>query len=334
MSKFKNSIDKISLDENDKRRILNNILNHKEEKRSFSFNRFALAACTFIIAFSLTIGTGYAFVKYFNLDTKFKEMFNIDDEVAEKIDGNEINVKKEFENMTINILQSIVTENTIYIRLDIEGKKELQYLQAGLLSYGNKFDESIINITKYDDGSIEFNTNEKAPYESHGMSLIDDGEYNNTLKNSYLLSFDYPNLNNLGDMTLRLYFDENLYHDISFKIDKNNIHQKKIKINKNIQSKNNLIMKTNFISISTYSIIINYNVNDFSILSNFEEYGEQFTNITLNYKDGTSEQLYIIINYVENDDGTYTSAFGYYNSSFISIENVESVTINNNTFEI
>lgn len=334
MNKFKNSIDKISLDENDKRRMLNNILNHKEEKRSFSFSRFALVACTFIIAFSLTIGTGYALVKYFNLDTKFKEMFDIDDEVAKEIDGNEVNVTKEFNDMKINILQTIVTENTVYIRLDIEGKDKLQYIYTGLLSHGNTFDESIVQFNKYDDGSIEYTTNEKAPYESHGMALVEDGEYNNTLTNSYLLNFDYPNLDNLGDVTLRLYFDENVYRDISFKIDKNNINQKKLKVEEDIHSKNNLIMKTNFISVSTYSVVINYDVNNFATLSNFEEYGEQFTNITLNYKDGTNEQLYIIINYVENDDGTYTSAFGYYNSSFISIENVESITINDTTFEI
>ena len=236
--------------------------------------------------------------------------------------------------MNINILQSIVTENTIYIRLDIEGKDKLEYLQAGLLSNGNKFDESIIDITKYDDGFVEFNANAKAPYNGNSIALVEGGEDNNTLTNSYLLSFDYLNLDNLGDVTLRLYFDENLYHDISFKIDKNNIHQKKIKVEKNIQSKNNLILKTNFISISTYSVVINYDINDFNILNNFEEYGEQFTNITLNYKDGTSEQLYIIIDYIKNDNGTYTSAFGYYDSSFINIENVKSVTINNTIFEI
>lgn len=288
----------------------------------------------FIIAFFLTVSTGYAFFKQFNLDTKFKELFDIDDEVLKEIDGNEVNIVKDFDDMKINILQTIVTENTIYIRLDIEGKDKLQYLHTGLLSQGPKFNESIIDITKYDDGSHEYTTNEKAPYESYGMTLVEDGKNNNKLTNSYVLNFDYSNLNNLGDITLRLYFDENIYHDITFKIDKNIIKQKKLNIKKDIHSKNNFIMTTNFISISTYSVVINYNINNFNILNNFIEYGEQFTNITLNYKDGTDEQLYIIINYVKNLDNTYTSVFGYYNSSFIKIDNVKSITINDTTFEI
>ena len=332
MSKFKNSMDKIILNENDKRKMLNNILNHKE-KRNFSLRRLALVACTFIIAFSLTIGTGYALIKYFKLDNKIKQLFDVDDEVAEKIYGTDVNIKKEFDDMNINIIQTIVSENTIYIRLDIEGKNKLNYISGAFLSKGNTFDENIVGITKDEDGFVEYYINDDY---THGASLqlLDDLANNNSLISSYLLSFDYSDSSNINNGVLRLYFDEDAYHDISLNIMQNEINTKKLSIEKTIYNKNNLVMKTNSISVSTYSVTINYDVNEPKILDDFEEYGEQFENITINYKNGTSENLYIIISYTENNDGTYTSAFGYYESGFINIENVKSVTINDTIFEI
>jgi hypothetical protein len=332
MNKLKNSIDKININSNEKAKILDNIMNNKEKNKGFKYKKFIMTFCTFILVFSLCIGTGYALTKYFKLDNKVKDFLDLDDETLEQIDGTDLNLEKEFNNKTIKIIQTIVTDYNIYIRLDITGKEELKYLEASYLSEGNYFDKNIVNIIDLD-GFIDYSTTEYAKYNSSSFSLLDDAYNNDTLTNSYILNFNYSILPNTENITLRLYFDKDDYNDITFELQKNNTNQKKSIVQKEVKSKNNLILTSNYVSISTDNVIFNYNVNNKEIFDNLEEYGGQFTNYKVNYNDGSSENLYIIISYDQNSDGSYTSIFGYKNN-FENLNNIKSITINDTTFEL
>ena len=115
MSKFKKAIDKISLDENDKRKMLNRILESKNDQQVINFRKLALSICTILLTFTITIGSSYALIKYFKLDEKIRELYYISDETAKQIEGNDINSIKEFDDMKIKIIQTITSENTLYV---------------------------------------------------------------------------------------------------------------------------------------------------------------------------------------------------------------------------
>lgn len=325
MNKFKKTIDKIELDETEKRKILNNILNHK--KKSFSFNTFVLKFATFVLASTLVIGSSYALVKYFKLDNKIKDLFDLNDKVANDIEGSDINISKKYEDLTINILQTITSENNLYIRLDLIGKNGKKYISNKLLNE-NFINEDDIERTEYDDGMIEYFFNNQS-YESVGMTLLDEKE-NIT---SYLLEFSFVKSFNGGIYALRIYTENDKAYDITFNIEKNNSKTIKKEISKTIYNKNNLKLKTNYISINYNNVTLNYNVNDENIFSNLEAYGEQFESCKLKYKDNKIENLVLIINKSQNNDGSYNSIFGYKNN-FIDLDNVKSIIINNTEFEL
>lgn len=332
MNKFKNSIDKIELDKNLKAKMLDNIMNKKEVKKGFNFKKFAISFSAFIFAFTLLCGTGYALVKYFNLDKRFRDLYDIDDDIVDKIDGTDLQIKKEFDDKTIYLNQSIITENKMFITIDIKGKNKEYSLKQGILSLGETFDESLVDISTLDNDTF-ISTNENTFYTNSGFSMISLDDKSDSLTSSYILNFDFNSMPESDKATLRLYFDKDNYNDITFDIIKNTSYKKINNQVNNIQSKNGIIMTSKKLIISTSNIEFNYTVNDKNLLNTITEYGEEFTSYKVNFIDGTSTDLYLSIVGYENDDNSYTTIFGYKNE-FINIDNIKSIIINNVEFNL
>lgn len=324
MNKFKNTIDKIELSSTEKAKMLDNILSHK--KKSFNFSTFALRFATFFIAFSIVTYSSYALVKYFKLDDKIKNLFDLNDKVADEIKGTDLNISKEYDDVTINIIQTINSNNNLYIRLDLIGKKNKKYISNNIFSKEPIKDE---DINKYEfDDTIEYDYNSDL-YEGIGLTLLD--ENNNTT--SYLLEVSFTKTFETGNYYLKIYTSDDKEYDISFKVDKNETENIEKGTNKVIYNKNNLVLTMKHISINNNNVTVNYDVNNNELFNNLEEYGEQFDSCMVKYKDNSTEYLTLIVNDDLVSDNNYNSIFEY-KGKFVDLDNVKSIIINNIEFEL
>lgn len=140
MNNFKNSINKIEMDKNEKAKILNNIL-EKNHKEKHGLKHFVLSLSTFILAFTLLCGSGYALVKYLKIDQKILNYLNLSETESEKlgISGNEENITKNYDNLSITIKNTVFDNNNIIILFDVKNPNNVEFRKA-YLSLGDNFD--------------------------------------------------------------------------------------------------------------------------------------------------------------------------------------------------
>lgn len=268
-----------------------------------SSKKLILKIIIFLLTFSLLIGSSYALVKHFKLDNKIKDLFNLDDKVVDEIDGNNLNIKKEYDDLTINILQTITVGNNLYIRFDLIGKSNKKYISENNLSKDLETDDDL--------------------YDGIGLNLLD--EKDNTT--SYLMDVSFKKDFEAGTYSINISTSDNKNYVMSLNIDKNDSKTIKKNINEIIYNKNNLILTLNYISINNNNITVNYNVNNDENFNKLEEYGEQFYNCKLEYKNNKFENLVLIVNKNLNADNTYNSIFGY-SKNFVDLDNIKSIIIN------
>lgn len=128
MNKIHESIDKIKLNENDKERMYENIMNkYNEKKKIFNFNILLRYAAIVLIVSIFSIGSVYAFVKIFNWDNNFLNFFNFSKEEAEtnNFPVSDINKEIEIDDAVINIKQATIFNNDTYLLLNVKFKKAL-----------------------------------------------------------------------------------------------------------------------------------------------------------------------------------------------------------------
>lgn len=320
MNNFKNSIDKIEMNDNDKRRVLNNILSHK--KKSFTFTTFAYRFAVFLLVFTLAFGSVYALVKVFKLDDKVVEFFDLDDKTREQIEvnGRDIDIVNHYDNYDINFKQVIIGKNKINFIFDMENIKNNASLNTIILVKGN-IDESKISIDTYENGELFDVTYTDSNGGSYGFGMIDD----NDNKLSYVADYYTYDGITTGTYTIRFYDNNQEYHDVKFDI--NNTDIRTINYDKKdiLYNKNNIIVTNDKMIITNSDIYVEATCNNLEALNNLEYDIMNFSESSLKMKDGSIVKLAGSA-IIENDK--VILSFEYENS-FINIDNVESIVINN-----
>jgi hypothetical protein len=347
MSKFKESVNKIQLDEEEKDKMLKKILNHEKETevpvRSYAF-KFA----TFVFAFILLSGTCYALVKVFNFDEKFKEYFGKTDEELTELGvvANEVNAAKEFDNATIKITQTVMDEKELNIMVDIVGKSEKIYLEEVFLSSGESFDVSQLTESKNEDGTISHtqNCDDVSIYGcySYGFANLTD----ENLTTGYIITVSLNKNAKVTDtVTMHLITNHGNY-DIAFDLNKNDMKVKETKYDDiEIYNEGGTVVKVSAIRLTPLHIIVDMKYNkDINTITNseMETLGDKVYNDNSNnantyvtYKDGTTKVLTL---WYDGDEEGMTSPYGIIGTKeddqVTDIETVKSVTINGVTFNI
>lgn len=330
MNKFKEAINKIEINEWDRKRMLNNILNNQKIEKKFNYNSFIMKFALFLLIFVLFSGTCYAVVKIFNFDEKFKAWYGITDEELDNygVSGNDINIIKDFDDATITINQSILDEKEVYLMVEIKGKKEPIYLGDAYLAKVEKTDESIFDNEQniYDDidyciSKVIFGCT------SRGLSRIN--EEKNT--NGYAISFSVDGkLENSQPVILRLISDEKIY-DISFTLNKNDIKTKIIEVNEIVYNENEIEARIKEIHLTPFRVVVYLEYNkDVELLTDDERelithtIFDSYESTYVVYKDGTKEELTLFGPTLVVADGVY----GESEAKVKDIETIESITIN------
>lgn len=333
MNKFKNSIDKIQMNENDKKRVLNNILNHKKKKNTF--NVFIYRFATFLLIFGVAFGSGYALNKIFKLDDKIVEFLGLDEKTKEQIElnGEDINIVKHYDNYDINFRQVIIGYNTIDFIFDMENIKNDASLKYFIVTKGD-IDESKIITSKVEfaddiilDPSIELSDADLTEifYEDNsnngsGGALIE--EFDNKL--SYLTYYSQRSKITSGEYNLRIY-DNNLeYHDIKFNITNTNI--KTIDFNDKVilYNKDNIKVINDKMIITNSDIYIEATSDQLEQINNLEYDILNFSEIKIKTKD---DNIIDVAGSSDIEDNKIKMYMSYYND-FIDINNIKSLIIN------
>ncbi len=346
MSKFKESIDKIEMSEEEKNKILKDIFYQAEEKKERKFVSFVTRFATFLFAFALVSSSGYALVKIFNVDEKFQSWFNSSDKELEElgVGVNDVSRTKNFDDALVVVNQTILDEKELYIAVEITGKEKEIYLQNAYLSKGTTFDETILETKEYDDGSrdIMLNCENGNIYgcDSYGFGLLkEDG-----LTKGYTLTLSiHGEIVDAQDVTLRLMANNGKNYDISFALGKNDMKEKEIKVEKEIYNKNGLKVDVTAIRITPLHVIVDLKYNkDISKLTDKEmkEVGENIYNDNfkdrtyVTFKDGTTNKFRL---WYSGGTDTMLTPYGEYGTKeelVFDVESVKSITINNVTFKI
>ncbi len=329
MSKFTKTIDKIELNQQDKEKILNTILNNKKEK-TFYFKTFMIRFATFIIGFVLLSSSVYALAKVFHFDEKFKEWFSMSDEelISKGVTGNDVNIKKEFSDAIITINQTVLDEKEIYIMIEIVGKEKNIGIEEAHLSLGNTFEENI------DDENSD-KCNKTFGCYSEGFGLIKEEEK----LNGYALNFSIDKkLQQTQLVTLRLISNET-YYDITFSLQKNEIKSKKINCNKIVYNEKNVTATVKEFQITPFRIIMNlqFNKEENSLTDK-----EQESILKTIFNDDMSNQAYVTftdgstqeIKFEGRNLNTVEATFGKNEEAIIDIDTIKSITINQIDFTI
>ncbi len=346
MSKFKESIDKIEMSEEEKNKILKDIFYKESEKCEKKFVRYVTRFATFLLAFVLLSSSCYALVKYFNFDDKLREWFDKTDEELKEygIEGTQVNRTKEFEDAIVVINQTIIDEKELYIAIEITGKNEEIYLSEAFLSDGKTFDESILKTDIYDDGSEirSLVCDNKNIYgcDSYGFGLLKE----ESLTKGYTLTLSvHGKIKNTQDVTLRLITDNGKTYDIPFTLTKNDMKVKEVKYNDIIYNENGLTVYVTAIRLTPLHVIVDMKYNKDILKLTDEEmesvgsivynnYSKDFTYVT--YKDGTTTILNL---WYSGGSDTMLTPYGIHGTKedqVNDIENIKSITINNVTFEV
>ena len=329
MNKFKETIDKIELQEGEKRKMLNNILNHKKEKQ-YKARPFVLKFAIFVIGFILLSGSCYALVKILKFDEHFKWLYDKNDEELEKagIQGTDVNLIKDFDDITVTIKQTILDDTEVYIMLFIKDKKGTFNLTDFFLSPGKTFNEKIIdddymlNYCKYDI---------KIGCVTKGMASDDE--------KGLMLTFSVDEkITDSKDVVLRL-TNESKNYDIPFTITENDMKNKIVNVNKVVYNKNDVVATLKTIKLTPFKVIFtmdyNKNINDISEKVT-EEISEDVFNDSadghnfITFDDGTTMELKVW----GQDMITVEGEFGQSKAEIVDIDTIKSFTINNNVIEV
>lgn len=342
MNKLKESINKIELREEDKNRMLKNILNH-EEKSKFTMKILVTRFAVFFMAFILLSGSCYALVKIFEFDNMFLSWFDKSSEELSEygVSGTDVNITKEFDDAIITLKQTVLDEKELYIMVEIEGKeKTINLSDEFYLSSGEKFDESIIEKLKMNDGSETSITNCRKNNiygcYSNGFGLLkEEGNINGYALN---ISIDGKIKDN-QTVTLRLISDEGKNYDISFTLNKNEMKVKQVKADKKVYDENAITIEVSEIRLTPLHVIVDMKYNkDIRALDPSEEQSisdkvfedEEGIHTYVIYKDGTKTPL-MLEPYGSNSP---YGIHGTKENQVNDIDNITSVTINDITFEV
>lgn len=346
MSKFKESIDKIEMSEEDKNKILKDIFYEAEEKQERKFVKFVTRFATFILAFALVTGSGYALVKLFKVDEKFQSWFDSTEEELEEagVGVSDVSRTKTFDDAIVVVNQTILDEKELYIAVEITGKENEIYLQNAYLSNGTTFDETILKTEEYNDGSSDIvltcaNGNIYG-CDSYGFGLLED----EGLTKGYTLTLSiHGEIKDTQDVTLRLVTDNGKNYDISFTLGKNDMKVKEVKAEKEIYNKDGLKVDVTAIRITPLHVIVDLKYNK-DILTLTDEEMEAVGNSV--YNDNSEDMTYVTFTdgttnivrlWYSGGSDTMLTPYGPYGTKeeqVYDVESVKSITINNVTFEI
>ena len=141
MNKIHKAIDEIKLNENDKEKIYENIMDkYNEKKNTFSFTKILRYASIVVIVSIFSIGSVYVFSKIFNWDNNFLNFFYFSKEEAEinNFPVSVINKEIDIDDAVISIKQGTIFNNDTYLLLNVKFKKALseQELDSWTLYHG------------------------------------------------------------------------------------------------------------------------------------------------------------------------------------------------------
>lgn len=346
MNQFKETMDKITLSEYDKSKMLRRILNHEVGKEQSVKKRFIPRLATFLLAFIVLSGSCFALVKIWHFDDKFKELFGKTDEELTNlgITPVEVQMEKEFKEAKITVTQTIMNEKELNILIDIVAKEDNIYVEDFFLSSGKTFDENLIEKKTLSDGTIALYPicKEDTVYGcmSKGISKLEETEK----KTGYLLNVSVnKNKKDTDEVTLRLLTNKGTY-DIPFTLTKNKLNIKEIKYNNvEIFNEKGIQVTVDAIRLSPFSVVVSMNYSkDIHALTDTEiellkekvynDYGKDSTYVT--YKDGTKKILTL---WCQIEEESMKSPYGTPNekgNELIDIETIKSITINGKTFDI
>jgi hypothetical protein len=344
MNQFKESIDKIKMSEEEKSKMLRNILNKEEKEKKVG--RFVPRLATFLIAFILLSGTCYALVKVLHFDNTLKLWFDKSDEELSEygVGATEVNTKKEFDDATIVINQTIVDEKEIFISVTITGKNKEINLDSYYLTKGTSFDESALETTTLENGTKDVSANPDNENiigaTSSGFGWLEESG----LTNKYTLELDVDNeIGEKEDVTLRLVSSEGKTYDVSFTLSKNDMKEKESTYNKVVYDEDGITITVTSIRLTPLHVIVDMTYSkDVTLLTDEEivKIGDAVYNDNskgtsyVTYKDGTTTELRLLYS---GETASMLSPYGTHGTKedqVNDIEDIQSVTINNITFEI
>ena len=329
MNKFKETIDKIELQEGEKRKMLNNILNHKKEKQ-YKARPFVLKFAIFVIGFILLSGSCYALVKILKFDEHFKWLYDKNDEELEQagVQGTDLNLTKDFDDITVTIKQTILDDTEVYIMLFIKDKIGTFNLTDYFLSPGKTFNENITDdnyMTDYCHSDIKIGCVTK------GMANDDE--------KGLMLNFSIDEkITDSQNVVLRL-TNESKNYDIPFTITKNDMKNKIIDVNKVVYNKNDVVATLKTIKLTPFKVIftMDYNKNPDEISEKvIEDISEDVFNDSadghnfITFNDGTTMELKVW----GQEMITVEGEFGESNAEIVDIDTIKSFTINNIVIEV
>lgn len=126
MNKIKQTIDDIKLNEQDKRKIFNNIVASKKEKTSIFNFKLVIRFATIVLAIGIFSYTSvYAAAKIFNWSNKFLNFLGISSEEAEvnNLKNSEIGKSLKIDNMNITVNQASIFGEYIYVYITYNFEK-------------------------------------------------------------------------------------------------------------------------------------------------------------------------------------------------------------------
>ena len=336
MSKLKEAIDKIELDDYEREKILRRILTHKKGEEKGYAKKFFPRFATFLLAFILVSSSCYALVKVFHFDDKFQFLFGKTDEELNQygVSGNDVGKTKEFEDSKVTIEQTILDEKEVYILLEIEGKKEDIYLEEVYLSSGSTFDETILERMKTD--TPEANCSETQMYGCYSRGLTFVKEENR--KKGYAISISIDGkLKEKEEVTLRLMSTNGKNYDISFTLNKNDMKRKESKETRVVYEIADLTVSVNAIRVTPLHVIVDFNyskpienLSDIELASLYKEvFNEDSTNDTyVTYTDGNTS----ILRLEGNNLFTMAGGIGTKEEQIKNIDEIKSITIHGVNF--
>lgn len=341
MNNFKNSLDKINLSEEEKRKYYKNILSHKKEKKGFQV--YALRFAIFILALFVFTGTSYAFVKLFHFDETLKSFFGESEEKLNEygIGGTEINNTKKYGNDIVTIGQTTFDSKELYISVNI--KAEDPYLTTAFISEGEIFNDNKINTSILEDGSVYryANCNSNDAFCDMSFALLEQKENENNYGITFTTMKEKQVLNQ--KFTLRLYTKEK-YYDITFTLSENEMRSKEENYDTIVYESNKITAKVKSIKLTPLHLNIEFEFNIDNLNQELiTEIDKNVFNSYLNdnsyiiYKDGSKQIMRLLWNYNEE---TLNHPYAYYDKNdlgswqVINIDEVKSITINNITFNL
>ena len=125
-NKIYDAIDMIKLNEGDKEKMYNNIIEKNKKVRSVSiFRKVASLVAVAMLVFVVTVGSVYAMAKIFNWDSELLEFFGINEKDVEKsgIDTTPINESSTKDDMTVVVKQLVSINNVWYANMEINYDK-------------------------------------------------------------------------------------------------------------------------------------------------------------------------------------------------------------------